>query len=60
MLMIGWSGSYTYLAVQRYWIDLQTPAGRVSTRRRSICTAVNAVLRQPDRPANPPEKPPCP
>jgi len=25
MLLIGWSGSYTYLAVQRYWVDLQTP-----------------------------------
>lgn len=22
MLMVGWSGSYTYLAVQRYWVDL--------------------------------------
>ena len=25
MLLIGWSGSYTYLAVQRYWVGLQTP-----------------------------------
>lgn len=25
MLLIGWSGSYTYLAVQRYWRDLQHP-----------------------------------
>lgn len=22
MLLIGWSGSYTYLAVQRYWVNL--------------------------------------
>jgi hypothetical protein len=26
MLLIGWSGSYTYLAVQRYWVvDLASP-----------------------------------
>jgi hypothetical protein len=25
MLLIGWSGSYTYLAVQRYWVDLGGP-----------------------------------
>lgn len=63
MLLIGWSGSYTYLAVQRYWIDLQTPAGRAATRRRSLRNAVSTVLRQaagPDTPATPPEKPPCP
>ncbi|MGB5098532.1 MAG: potassium channel family protein [Porticoccaceae bacterium] len=24
LLLIGWSGSYTYVAVQRYWADLQT------------------------------------
>lgn len=34
MLLIGWSGSYTYLAVQRYWIDLQSPGGRGSARKR--------------------------
>lgn len=28
MLMIGWSGSYTYLAVQRYWVDL-APASTI-------------------------------
>jgi hypothetical protein len=25
MLLIGWSGSYTYLTVQRYWVDLTGP-----------------------------------
>lgn len=44
MLMIGWSGSYTYLAVQRYWVDLApTPA----------------ACRAPGLP-NPPEPPACP
>ncbi|TAL04635.1 MAG: two pore domain potassium channel family protein [Porticoccaceae bacterium] len=34
MLLIGWSGSYTYLAVQRYWVDLQNPVpAREATRR---------------------------
>lgn len=35
MLLIGWSGSYTYLAVQRYWVDLQIPT-RATTRREHI------------------------
>jgi hypothetical protein len=31
MLLIGWSGSYTYLAVQRYWgVDLAPP---IASRR---------------------------
>ncbi|GMU45402.1 MAG: hypothetical protein AMXMBFR26_01840 [Porticoccaceae bacterium] len=25
ILLIGWSTSYTYLAVQRYWVELQRP-----------------------------------
>ncbi len=36
MLLIGWSGSYTYLAVQRYWIDLQSPDGRGSAGKRRL------------------------
>jgi len=63
MLLIAWSGSYTYLAVQRYWIDLQAPTERASPRRRSLRRARSAVPQQAggaDRPANPPEKPPCP
>lgn len=36
MLLIGWSGSYTYLAVQRYWIDLQSPGGPESDRKRRL------------------------
>ena len=44
MLMIGWSGSYTYLAVQRYWVDLAP----TSAARSGAATS------------NPPEPPPCP
>lgn len=44
MLMIGWSGSYTYLAVQRYWVDL----------------APTAVVRPPVAAPNPSEDSPCP
>ena len=28
ILLIGWSSSYTYLAVQRYWVELQRPPTR--------------------------------
>ena len=34
MLLIGWAGAYTDLTVQRYWIDLQSPGGRGSARKR--------------------------
>ena len=44
MLMIGWSGSYTYLAVQRYWVDL----------------APTTVANPPAAKPNSPEDSPCP
>lgn len=50
MLLIAWSGSYTYLAVQRYWINLQT-AGRRDPRASPTGT---------DQPAKPLEKRRCP
>lgn len=63
MLLIGWSGSYTYLAVQRNWFDRQTPAGRAASRHSSLRKVVRTVPRQPaglDTPATPSQKPPCP
>ena len=36
MLLIGWSGSYTYLAVQRYWINLAPAASAGLATHRSL------------------------
>ncbi|WP_372722951.1 potassium channel family protein [Immundisolibacter sp.] len=38
MLLIGWSGSYTYLAVQRYWLDMNAPAPRALDHSKSART----------------------
>lgn len=50
MLLIGWSGSYTYLAVQRYWVDLQTPMPAHEPTREGACAP---TLQRPDRSLSP-------
>lgn len=47
MLLIGWSGSYTYLAVQRYWVvDLAPP---IASRRDTNPSPSPAGNRHVDR-----------
>ncbi|MBK9426447.1 MAG: two pore domain potassium channel family protein [Gammaproteobacteria bacterium] len=51
MLLIGWSGSYTYLAVQRYWVDLQIPTRATTRRERARITGPRQRKRRSLSPA---------
>lgn len=46
MLPIGWSESYTHLAVQRYWVDLQIPVHETTRRERACITGSSPTKAQ--------------
>ena len=59
LTLISWSGAYTFVAMQRFWVDRVTTArgGRPAPARPPAPAGVKVTVKPRPRPAKPPEPP---